>query len=140
MQDKRVSFIFMPCGLGHFIGLDIHDVGGYLPNQPKRSTKPGLRNLRTARKMQAGMVITIEPGIYFRTFLLNGEVSKDYYDFDLSYLNLDVINEYHKEVGGVRIEDVVLVTETGCDNLSKDIPRTVEEIEKCMSGSDNWRD
>ena len=51
MQDKRIGFIFMPHGLGHFIGLDVHDVGGYLPATPKRSDKPGLKNLRTARVM-----------------------------------------------------------------------------------------
>jgi Xaa-Pro dipeptidase len=140
MQDKRIGFIFMPCGLGHLIGLDVHDVGGYLPTTPKRSDKPGLKNLRTARKMQKDMIITIEPGIYFRTFLLNGEVDKKFYEFDLSYLCLDKINEYHQEVGGVRIEDVVLVTENGCENMSHDVPRTVEEIERCMAGDNNWRE
>ena len=139
MQDKRIGFIFMPHGLGHFIGLDVHDVGGYLPATPKRSDKPGLKNLRTARVMQEHMCITIEPGCYFRTFLLNGEVSKEFYEFDLSYLCLDKINEYREEVGGVRIEDVVLLTNSGCENLSKDVPRTVEEIEKCMAGEKNWK-
>ena len=47
MQEKRISFLFMPCGLGHFIGLDIHDVGGYLPHTPQRSPIPGWSNLRT---------------------------------------------------------------------------------------------
>jgi len=130
----------MPHGLGHFIGLDVHDVGGYLPNTPKRSAKPGLKNLRTSRIMEKDMCITIEPGCYFRTFLLNGEVSKDFYEFDLSYLCMDKIKEYMVEVGGVRIEDVVVLTENGCDNLSADIPRTVKEIERCMAGDDNWRE
>ena len=94
MQEKRIGFIFMPCGLGHLIGLDVHDVGGYLPNNPKRIMEPGLMKLRTARKMEKGMCITIEPGIYFRTFLLNGKVDKSFYDFDLSYLNMDKIREY----------------------------------------------
>lgn len=74
MQAKRIGFIFMPHGLGHLIGLDVHDVGGYLPGCPERSTLPGLKSLRTSRTMQAGMCITIEPGCYFRDFLLNGEV------------------------------------------------------------------
>jgi len=51
--------IFMPHGLGHLIGLDTHDVGGYLPGNPPRSEKPGLSKLRTARKIEAGMVLTV---------------------------------------------------------------------------------
>lgn len=94
MQSKRIGFLFQPHGLGHFIGLDVHDVGGYLSNTPKRNTLPGLKNLRTARTMEAGMLITIEPGCYFRDFLLNGEVPKEFFEFDLSYLNLDKIREY----------------------------------------------
>ena len=134
MLDNRLGFIFQPHGLGHLIGLDVHDVGGYLPNTRKRDQRPGLKNLRTARKMEAGTIVTIEPGCYFRDFLLQGELSKDFYEFDLKYLNLEKIKEYQKEVSGVRIEDVVLVTETGCENLSHDLPRTVDEIEKCMAG------
>jgi Xaa-Pro dipeptidase len=116
----------MPCGLGHFVGLDCHDVGGYLQNNPKRDMQPGLRNLRTCRTMQKDMCITIEPGIYFRPFLFNGELDKSYHDFDLSVLNVDKIREYNAEVGGVRIEDVLIITDTGCENLSADIPREVE--------------
>jgi Xaa-Pro dipeptidase len=81
----------MPHGLGHLIGLDVHDVGGYLKESPKRSTKPGLKSLRTSRTMEAGMCITIEPGCYFRDFLLNGEVPKEFFEFDLSCLNLEKI-------------------------------------------------
>ena len=72
MQEKRLGFIFMPCGMGHLIGLDIHDVGGYLAHTPPRVNLPGLNNLRTARVMEAGNIVTIEPGIYFREFLLTG--------------------------------------------------------------------
>ena len=126
MLEKRISFLFMPCGMGHFIGLDVHDVGGYLGHNPKRSIQPGLNNLRTARIMEAGNIVTIEPGCYFREFLLTGQIPEDYYKFDLSYVNLDKIKEYMTEVCGVRIEDVVLVTDTGCENLSYDIPRSIK--------------
>ena len=139
MLEKRIGFLFMPHGLGHFIGLDTHDVGGYLPHTPKRSPLPGLANLRTSRVMEAGMIITIEPGCYFRDFLLNGEVSEEFYSFDLSYLNREKILEYQAEVSGVRIEDDVLITETGSENLSYDIPRTVPQIEACMAGQE-WRE
>lgn len=78
MLEKRLGFIFQPHGLGHLIGLDVHDVGGYLDNvTPQRDTRPGLKSLRTARVMKPGMCITIEPGCYFRDFLLQGELSKD---------------------------------------------------------------
>jgi len=140
MLEKRISFLFMPCGLGHFIGLDIHDVGGYLPWTPERSSVVGHGNLRTARIIEAGNVITIEPGVYFRDFLLDGDVPQDFYEFDLSYIDREKIREFQQEVGGVRIEDVVLVTEDGNENLSYDIPRTVHQIEACMAGSADWRD
>ena len=134
MLEKRIGFLFMPHGLGHFIGLDVHDVGGYLPHTPKRSPLPGLKNIRTARIMETGNIITIEPGCYFREFLLTGQVPPEFYQFDLKYVNLEKIREYMKEISGVRIEDVVLITEQGCENLSYDLPRTVQQIEACMAG------
>ena len=127
--------------MGHLIGLDTHDCGGYLNNDsnnatPERDQRPGLKNLRTGRIMKPRMIMTIEPGCYFRDFLLKGELDKDKLNIDLKYLNLDKIAEYQKEVGGVRIEDVVLVTEDGAELLSHGVPRTVEEIESCMRGED----
>ena len=64
----------MPHGLGHLYGLEVHDVGGYIKGlTPERNLLPGLKNLRTARTLEKGICITVEPGIYFRDFLLNGE-------------------------------------------------------------------
>ena len=125
MMEKRIGFLFQPHGLGHLIGLDVHDVGGYLAHTPKRQSAPGLANLRCGRIIEAGMCITIEPGCYFRDFLLDGEIPPEFYQFDLSYLNREKIREYQAEVSGVRIEDDVLITETGNENLSYDVPRTV---------------
>lgn len=82
------------------------------------------------------MCMTIEPGCYFRDFLLFGELDKSRLDIDLKFLNIPKIKEYQAEVAGVRIEDVVAITETGCELLSFGVPRTTEEIESCMRGED----
>lgn len=117
----------MPHGLGHFIGIDTHDVGGYLEGHPIRSTKPGLKSLRTARLIKEQMCITIEPGCYFISALLD----KAFQDECLSkYLVKDEIEKY-MYVGGVRIEDDVYVTATGIELLSP-VPRTIEEIENLI--------
>jgi len=70
-QGAALGGVFLPCGLGHFIGIDTHDVGGYLPAYPERSTRAGLRKLRTARVLAPGMCLTVEPGCYFIDALLD---------------------------------------------------------------------
>lgn len=125
----RLGAIFMPHGLGHFIGIDTHDVGGYLPGCPERSSLPGLSKLRTARTLQANMVLTVEPGCYFIDHLLDGALSNP----ELSpYLNADLLLEY-RGYGGVRLEDVVCITEEGCINFTI-CPRTTSEVEGVMAG------
>ena len=132
MIEKRVGFLFMPHGLGHLIGLDVHDVGGYLAKDPPRILKPGLKNLRTARTLKEGMVITVEPGCYFIDFLLHGEAPVE---IDLSYVNVELALEYRKEVAGVRIEDNVVVRKDSFELLTK-VPRGVKQIEACMRGEE----
>jgi len=133
MMKCRLGALFMPHGLGHFMGHDVHDVGGYPEDGPKRSGENGLKSLRTARTLQAGMVLTIEPGIYFNATTIgeaysNPELSK--------FLVQEEINKF-MNFGGVRIEDDVAVTETGIEMLTK-VPRDVEEIELLMrQGRDN---
>lgn len=63
--QANLGAVFQPHGLGHLLGLDVHDVGGYLENNPPRLTLPGYRSLRTARVLEENMVLTIEPGCYF---------------------------------------------------------------------------
>lgn len=65
MLAAGLAAIFQPHGLGHLIGLDVHDVGGYLEHCPPRPSEPGLKCLRFARTLKAGMYITVEPGCYF---------------------------------------------------------------------------
>jgi len=128
MMDARLGAVFMPHGLGHLMGCDVHDVGGYLSTCPPRSDKPGLKSLRTARTLLENMVLTVEPGCYFVDLLLDKALADP---VQSRYLVADVIQRF-RGFGGVRIEDDVLITEHGCENLTR-VKRTVEEIAAHMA-------
>lgn len=128
MMSVNLGAVFMPHGLGHFLGCDVHDVGGYPEWAPPRPKRPGARSLRTARLLQQGMVITVEPGIYFIEVLLN-EALRD--PDRRRFIDTEVLDRF-RLFGGVRIEDNVLVTEDGAELLT-DVPRTVEEMEELMA-------
>ena len=152
MIDADIGAVFMPHGLGHLIGCDTHDVGGYLNvpdastsendyTSPERSSRPGLKSLRTARILEAGMVLTNEPGCYFIDTLLDeakNNVNKN------KYLNFDIIDTY-RGIGGVRLEDVVVVVDPSTINTTEDdntagvvnlttCPRTIREVETALQG------
>ncbi|XP_039436388.1 xaa-Pro dipeptidase [Culex pipiens pallens] len=128
MMAAGLNAIFQPHGLGHFLGLDVHDVGGYLAHCPERPAEPGVCRLRTARTLKAGMYLTIEPGCYFIAPLLE----KAFADENLAkFLVRDQIERF-RNFGGVRIEDDVLITKTGIENFTL-VPRTVDEIEAWMA-------
>ena len=130
--EKGVHALFMPHGLGHMMGLDVHDMEdigekyvGY-DLETERSNQLGVSNLRMARRLQTGMVMTDEPGIYFIPAYIakwkNEGLNKEFINFDKL--------EPYMNFGGVRIEDDLLITETGNRILGKRrIPVTVEEIE-----------
>jgi len=130
MQKAHIGALFMPHGLGHLIGLDTHDVGGY-PRGTKRSTDPGISRLRCGRPLVPGMILTVEPGVYFNTFLLEPAFENP---VQAPFLVKEKLQQF-MNFGGVRIEDDVLVTETGIDVLSSGLPRTPEEIEAFMAGN-----
>lgn len=135
MIKAGVGAIFQPHGLGHLMGLDVHDVGGYLSNNPPRPKHiPGVDKLRTARILEERMVLTIEPGCYFIDHLLDKALNDDHLS---NYFEADVVNRF-RGFGGVRIEDDVLITKDGAINLTK-VPRTIEEIERWMSGQDDGK-
>jgi Xaa-Pro dipeptidase len=130
LVEMRLGAVFLPCGLGHFIGIDTHDVGGYLAGHPDRSPLPGLKRLRTARILQKDMVLTVEPGCYFIDHLLDEALAEG--SPLRPYLDADKVNEY-RGFGGVRLEDVLVVTDKGPINYTL-CPRTVEEVESVMAG------
>lgn len=129
MVDAGMGAVFMPHGLGHLIGCDTHDVGGYLDGTPDREQRPGLKNLRTARVLEPNMVLTNEPGCYFINYLLDTALANP---TQSRYMNAEVIDTF-RGFGGVRLEDVFMITETGVENLTT-CPRTVEEVEAVMRG------
>eukprot|EP00831_Metopus_contortus_P074334 TRINITY_DN678_c0_g1_i1.p1 TRINITY_DN678_c0_g1~~TRINITY_DN678_c0_g1_i1.p1 ORF type:complete len:374 (+),score=63.92 TRINITY_DN678_c0_g1_i1:77-1198(+) len=134
MQENRVSYLFMPHGLGHLLGLDTHDVGGYLKHTPAKIMKPGLKNVRLARNLEKNMIFTVEPGCYFIDFLLKEGAAK--LGIPTHFINFDKIEPFMK-MGGVRIEDDVVMTDSGIDIMTP-LPRTVEQIEAFMAGKD-WK-
>lgn len=126
--------LFFPHGLGHMLGMDVHDMEGLGENYVgyddtvQRSDQFGLAYLRFAKKPEPGFVLTDEPGIYFIPALIDLWRSEKKFT---EFLNYDKIEEY-KGFGGIRIEDDILVTATGCRVLGEPIPKTVEEIENIM--------
>jgi len=129
--------LFFPHGLGHMLGLDVHDMEalgedyvGY-DEGVQRSEEFGLKSLRLAKTLQPGFIFTIEPGIYFIPELI--DIWKQ--ENKLSeFINYNKIEEY-RDFRGIRIEDDVLVTEEGFRVLgSKPIPKSVEEIETILTG------
>lgn len=122
--DAKVSARFFPHGLGHLLGMDTHDVGGH-PNY--EDPNPLLQYLRLRRTLQKGMVLTDEPGIYFSPFLLE-DVLKD--ESKMKYINKDVLDKYWY-IGGVRIEDDLLITDDGFENFTG-ITSDPQEISKIV--------
>lgn len=126
--------MFFPHGLGHMMGLDVHDMEdigqifvGY-DTEIRPSEQFGTAYLRLGRKLQPGFVLTVEPGIYFIPELFNLWKSENKFT---EFINYNKVQEY-LGFGGIRIEDDVLVTETGHQVLGKPIPKTIEDVEKLI--------
>ncbi len=128
--------LFFPHGLGHMMGLDVHDMENLGENfvgydeHTNRSEQFGLKYLRLAKSLQPGYVFTIEPGIYFIPELIDMWQKQKRHE---EFINYDRVHEY-RDFGGIRIEDDVLVTEDSFRVLgSKPIPKSVEEVETLAS-------
>jgi Xaa-Pro aminopeptidase len=126
--------LFFPHGLGHMLGLDVHDMEGLGENHVgyneslKRSDQFGLAYLRLGRELEPGFVITNEPGCYFIPALIDQWKGENKHK---QFINYDEVEKY-RDFGGVRIEDDVLITDTGSKVLGTPIPKTVEEVEGTM--------
>lgn len=126
--------LFFPHGLGHMMGMDVHDMENLGENyvgydeETVRATQFGTAFLRLGRTLQPGFVLTVEPGIYFIPALIDQWKAEGKYT---EFINYEKVETY-KDFGGIRIEDDVLVTVTGNRVLGKPIPKTVAEIEELM--------
>ncbi|GAA6213321.1 xaa-Pro dipeptidase, partial [Lates japonicus] len=130
MMKVHLGSVFMPHGLGHLLGIDVHDVGGY-PEGVERINEPGLINLLMGRLVQERMVLTVEPGIYFINHLLDQALANP---AQSCFINNQVLSRF-RGFGGVRIEENIVVTANGIELLTC-VPRTVEEIEAFMADSE----
>ncbi|MDR1783407.1 MAG: aminopeptidase P family protein [Dysgonamonadaceae bacterium] len=122
--------MFFPCGLGHAMGLDVHDMEnlgeiwvGY--DGKAKSTQFGRKSLRLARPLEEGFVLTIEPGIYFIPELIDLWKSENKFK---EFINYDKLFEY-RDFGGLRNEEDYLITANGARLLGKKIPLTSDEVE-----------
>lgn len=131
-QDAHA--LFFPHGIGHLLGLDVHDMedlgdlAGYAPGRT-RSDRFGLGFLRLDRPLQAGMVVTIEPGFYQVPGILQDPQKRDRY---AAIVNWERLAQF-QDVRGIRIEDDVLITPTGCDVLTAALPTPAVAVEALVN-------
>lgn len=116
LVERGIPQLFMPHGVGHLLGIQVHDVGGHQSDiagtiLPPPADSPALRNTRV---MQADMVFTVEPGLYFIPLILEAERTSAKGKF----LNWKAIDELYP-CGGIRIEDNIRVTEAAAENLTR---------------------
>jgi Xaa-Pro aminopeptidase len=123
--------MFFQCGLGHMIGLDVHDMEdlgeqyvGY-DDQLKKSTEFGWKSLRLGKALKAGFTLTVEPGVYIIPELIDRWKAEQKH---AAFINYQMLNDY-RSFGGIRIEDNFVITDTGSRKLGKFLPKSIEEIE-----------
>jgi Xaa-Pro aminopeptidase len=128
--------LFFQCGLGHMLGLDTHDMEnlgeayvGYTETL-RKSTQFGLKSLRLGRPLEAGFVITVEPGLYFIPELIESWAAQGLHK---EYINYDKVRMF-AGFGGIRIEEDFLITPDGARLLGEPLPKTIPEIEALRAG------
>jgi Xaa-Pro aminopeptidase/Xaa-Pro dipeptidase len=127
--------IAFQCGLGHQIGLDVHDMESFgedlvgYDEEVARSPLFGLKNLRLGKRLVAGMTVTIEPGVYFIPQQIDQWAAEGRFADHIDYDRFRAYSDF----GGIRIEDDVLVTETAARVLGPSIPKTASDLEAAMA-------
>ena len=126
--------LFFPHGLGHMLGLDVHDMEGLgedlvgYDSEIERSDQFGLAYLRLSKELVPGFVLTVEPGIYFISHLIDQwRANKKHSNF----INYSALEKF-RNFGGIRIEDNILITHDSHRMLGPYIPKTVNDIESLM--------
>jgi Xaa-Pro aminopeptidase len=126
---------FNPAGLGHMLGLDVHDMEdlgedyvGYT-DSIQRNPQFGINRLRLAKKLEPGFVITVEPGIYFMPELIDKWRAEKKFEAFINYTRLEAFRDF----GGIRIEDDVLVVDDGQRVLGRPVPKSIGEVEELSS-------
>ena len=136
LVEQDAHALFFPHGVGHLLGLDVHDMedlgdlAGYARGR-RRSDRFGLCFLRLDRPLQAGMVVTIEPGFYQVPGILNDPQRREQYRDTVNWERL----AHFADVRGIRIEDDVLITDTGSDVLTQLLTTQATEIEALVQGA-----
>ncbi|MBK8608792.1 MAG: aminopeptidase P N-terminal domain-containing protein [Chitinophagaceae bacterium] len=129
--------MFFQCGLGHMIGLDVHDMEdlgepyvGYT-TELKKSTQFGMKSLRLGRALEPGFTLTVEPGVYMIPQLMDKWKAENKCTDYINYAAL----ETYRDFSGIRVEEDYLITDVGYRLLGKKLPMTVNEVEKIREES-----
>lgn len=134
LVEQDAHALFFPHGVGHLLGLDVHDMedlgdlAGYAPGR-SRSDRFGLAFLRLNRPLAAGMAVTIEPGFYQVPGILHQPAQRERYQNCVDWERLGQF----ADVRGIRIEDDVLITDQGCEVLTRELPTVATEIEALVN-------
>lgn len=130
---QHAHTLFFQCGLGHMMGLDVHDMEdlgeqyvGYTSEQPKDTQTFGLKSLRLGKQLEEGFVVTVEPGVYIIPELIDRWQAEGKH---ASFINYDKVNEY-RDFGGIRIEDNFLISTSGYRLLGPELVKAADDIEK----------
>lgn len=132
--------LFLPHGLGHMLGMDVHDMEGLGENYVgydetiQRSGEFGTAYVRLAKTIKPGFTLTVEPGCYFIPALIDQFRNEGKFT---NFINYDLVEKY-KDFGGIRIEDDLLITENSHKVLGRPIPKTIAEVEQTANEAREW--